>query len=64
MMTTYERGYLQGHRDVVFWTLEARFGSVTPAVKQRVEALSLEELRRLGVDLLKAQSLAELGLKD
>ena len=44
--------------------LEDRFGPLSPAVRQRVEALSPEELRQLTRDLLKAQSLKDLRLEE
>jgi hypothetical protein len=70
MITTYERGIeqgkeqgiVQGERRVTLRLLEAKFGSVSPEVKQRVEALSPEALAQLQVDLLHAQSLKELRL--
>jgi hypothetical protein len=70
MITTFERGIeqgkeqgiLQGERRVTLRQLEAKFGAVSPEVKQRVEALSPEALAQLQVDLLHAQSLKELRL--
>jgi len=64
MITTYERGILQGERKSALRQLEAKFGPLSPEVKQRVEALSPEELAQLQLDLLKAQSLKELRLDD
>ncbi len=64
MITTYERGLMQGERRVVVRQLEAKFGSLLPQVKERVEALSLEDLQQLQLDLLHAQSLKELRLED
>jgi hypothetical protein len=64
MITTYERGRLQGRREQTLQQLELKFGPLALAVKQRVEALSAEELCQLGLDLIKAQSLAELRLQD
>jgi hypothetical protein len=62
MITTYERGIIEGERRLALAQLEAKFGPLSPQAKQRVEALSPEELRQLTLDLLKAQSLTELGL--
>ncbi len=64
MITTYERGKFAGQRESALVQLEAKFGALTPAVRQRVEALAPEELRQLQIDLLKAQSLKELRLED
>ncbi len=68
MITTYERGLnegiLQGERVSALRQLEAKFGELPLAVRQRVEALAPEELRQLQIELLKAQSLKELRLQD
>jgi hypothetical protein len=64
MMTTYERGILQGQRQMALSQLEAKFGPLPPAVQQRVEALAPEQLHQLVLDLVKAQSLQELHLQD
>src|SRR4051794_28022551 len=42
MITTYERGILQGEQRSALRQLEAKFGPLSPEVKQRVEALSPE----------------------
>ena len=67
MITTYERGIErgieQGERQAALRQLEAKFGPVSPEVKQRVEALSPEALARLQLELLKAQTLEEIGLR-
>ncbi len=60
MITTYERGILQGERVSALRMLEAKFGPLAPEVKLRIERLEPEELRQLQIDLLKAQSLTEL----
>src|SRR5919204_1493085 len=64
MITTYERGKLEGRREAALLQLEAKFGPLPPEVKQRVEALSPEQLRQLALDLVKSQSLKELRLAD
>jgi hypothetical protein len=64
MKTTYERGIEQGERRSALRQMEAKFGPLSPAVKQQVEALSPEALARLQIDLLKAQALEELHLDD
>ncbi len=70
MMTTYERGKLEGRiegrRENVLLLLVTRFGPLAPEVQQRVAALDAEQLRQLLVDLIKAPSLSlkELHLED
>jgi hypothetical protein len=64
MITTYERGRIAERRESVLLQLEVRFGPLSSAARQRVEALSPEELRQLQLDLVKAQSLKELRLED
>ena len=63
MITTYERGMaegiVRGQRVTALLQLEARFGPLSPAVRQRVEALSPDELRQLTLDFVKAQSLKD-----
>jgi hypothetical protein len=68
MVTTYERGKLagklEGLREMALLQLERKFGPLAPEVKQRVEALSPEQLQQLLLDLLQALSLKELHLQD
>jgi hypothetical protein len=64
MQTTYERGIEQGRRQMALMMLEAKFGALAPEVKQRLDALSPEQLQQLPRDLIKAQSLKELHLQD
>jgi hypothetical protein len=64
MKTTYERGIEQGERRSALRLMEAKFGPLTPEVRQKVEVLSSEELAQLQLDLLKAQTLEELHLDD
>jgi hypothetical protein len=64
MKTTYERGIEQGERRAALWQLEAKFGPLSPEVKQKVEALSPEALAQLLLDLLEAQALEELRLEE
>jgi hypothetical protein len=64
MITTYERGILQGQRRAALRLLESKFGSLSPEVKQRVEVLSPEQLDQLFQDFVKSESLKELGLED
>jgi Domain of unknown function (DUF4351) len=72
MNTTYERGIeqgmergiAQGERRSALRLMEAKFGPLSSSVTQRVEALSLEALARIQLDLLKARALEELRLDD
>jgi hypothetical protein len=64
MITTYERGILQGQRQVALLWLEAKFGPLAPEARQRLEALSPEQLQQLVLDIGKAQSLKDLHLQD
>ena len=71
MITTYERGKIEGRmegrvegqRETALLLLEAKFGPLAPEVKQQVEALPSEQLRQVLLDLVKAQSLKELHLE-
>jgi hypothetical protein len=64
MITTYERGRIEERRETALLQLEAKFGPLSPEVKQRVETLSPEQLRQLLLDLVKGQSLKDMGLQD
>jgi DNA-binding SARP family transcriptional activator len=68
MKTTYERGIEQGieqgERRLTLRLMQAKFGPLSPKVKQQVEALSPEALTQLQLDLLKAKAIGELGLGD
>ena len=64
MLTSFERVRIEERREIVLLQLEAKFGPLSPAVRQRVEALSPEALRQLTLDLIMAQSLKELLLED
>ena len=44
--------------------LEARFGPLSLDARRRLDSLSPERLEALVMELLKAQSLQELGLED
>jgi hypothetical protein len=62
-VTTFERGLQQGWRTALKKQLEARFGPLGPQVQDRLDGLSPERLEALTLELLKAQSLRELGLE-
>jgi hypothetical protein len=64
MITTYERGKIAERRESLLLQLETKFGPLSPPVKLRLEALSPEELRRIQLEIFKAQSLKELRLED
>jgi hypothetical protein len=59
-----EVGIEQGERRSTLRLMEAKFGPLSPQVKQQVEALSPEALAQLQLDVLKAQALEELRLDD
>ncbi len=62
-LTYYQRGKLQERLETALLHLEARFGSLSPAVKTKVEAMSPDQLRELLLALLSAHTLKELGLE-
>jgi hypothetical protein len=76
MITTYERGMLEGltkgplegqleeRRETTLLQLAAKFGPLAAAVQERVAALSSEQLRQLLLDLVKTPSLKDLRLED
>lgn len=57
-----EEGVLIGQRKLLQLQLEGRFGSLSPLVQQRLEAMSAEQLRDVALAFHKAQSLEDLGL--
>ncbi|MFN4258226.1 MAG: DUF4351 domain-containing protein [Gemmataceae bacterium] len=61
-----ERGLEQGRRkerlELIHALLEERFGPLAPELREQLEHLSMDELRRLALRIVKASSLAELGL--
>jgi hypothetical protein len=63
-MTSFEKGLQQGQRTTLQKLLEARFGALSPNVRERLDSLSPERLEALTLELLKARSLQELGLED
>lgn len=63
-VTTFEKGSEHGHRMMLQLQLEARFGPLSPEVRERLERLDSERLMALAIALLTAQSLQELGLED
>jgi hypothetical protein len=67
-VTPYEKGIEKGiekeRRDSLRELLEERFGPLSPAVLARVEQLAVERLQPLRRAVVKANSLAELGLEN
>lgn len=59
-----EKGEIQGQRALLRRQLEWAFGPLSEMARTRLEALPSERLLDLGEKLLKAKSLAELGLED
>lgn len=57
-----EEGELIGQRKLLRLQLEGLFGSLSPLVLQRLEAMSREQLRDLALALHSAQTLEDLGL--
>jgi hypothetical protein len=59
-----EKGLHAGERRMLLAQLEERFGPLSETARQRLEAWPAEQLTELGRALLRAKSLAELGLED
>ncbi len=59
-----EEGRVEGQRTMLKVQLESKFGSLRPAVFQRLEELSPDELAALAMAVLQARSLQELGLEN
>ena len=59
-----ERGLEKGQREILWKLIDARFGPLGPETRRRFDALPRERLGDVGVALLNAQSLRELGLQD
>jgi hypothetical protein len=64
MTTTYERGLLQGERQLALAQLEAKFGALSARARERLEALAPADLRKIMLDFYKADSLKQLALED
>ena len=67
-VTTFEKGMQagvqQGQRTTLRKLLETRFGPLSPGARERLDSLGPDRLEALTAELLKAQSLQELGLED
>jgi hypothetical protein len=64
MITTYERGKIAGQRELAVKLLERKFGPLSPVARQRMEALSPEEIEQVTIDFVQKESLKELRLED
>jgi hypothetical protein len=64
MLTSFEKGTIEGQRRLLQKQLEKRFGPLPPAVVERLRSWPYEDLEELGERLLEAHSLKELGLED
>jgi Domain of unknown function (DUF4351) len=62
MITTGDRARIDERREFVLQLLEGKFGPLAAEVRLRVAAIPPEQLRQLGLALLKAESLGELHL--
>jgi hypothetical protein len=58
-----EQGILRGQRDLLLKQLQARFGELSEAATAKVQAMTSTDLETLSLQLLRAASLAELGLE-
>jgi hypothetical protein len=58
------KGLELGQRKILALQLEQQFGSLSPQVRERLEALSSKQLDELARGLLGAKSLKELGLAE
>jgi len=54
----------EGHVEMLSKLLSSRFGPLPPTTQEQLHSMSVEALESLGVALLKASSLKELGLSD
>jgi len=58
-----EDGSLRGQRKVLSRQIETRFGTMTETNRERLEAMTDEQLAELGIHLIGATSLEALGLE-
>jgi hypothetical protein len=60
--TIFEEKYEEGVRDTIRENIEDRFGALPVAAKERLNEMSLPELKALRKKILQANSLTDLGL--
>ena len=59
----FEQGFKQGKRDLLIRQLMAKFGNLPQSVTEQIQGMTTnEELDQLGIRLLTAESLEEMGL--
>ncbi len=59
----FEQGFKQGKRDLLIQQLMAKFGELPQSVTDQIQGMTTnEELDQLGIRLLTAESLEEIGL--
>jgi hypothetical protein len=59
-----ERGLEQGQKRLLQRQLETRFGKLSPPVEARLKDWPADRLEELGLALMRAQSLRDLGLEE
>ncbi len=62
--TIFGQGFVKGQLNVLQRQLERRFGSLSPAVLEKLATWPAERLPELADQLLTAKSLRELGLEE
>ena len=59
----FQQGFKQGKRDLLIQQLMAKFGELPQSVTEQIQGMTTnEELDQLGIRLLTANSLEEMGL--
>jgi flagellar biosynthesis/type III secretory pathway protein FliH len=64
VQTGLQQGLQQGQRTTLRKQIEARFGPLSTSAQERLDSLNSARLEGLTLELLKAQSLQDLGLDD
>jgi Domain of unknown function (DUF4351) len=54
------KGRVEGQAEILHSQIEKRFGSIPPAINQRIAALKPAQLKRLALRLLDAQRIEDL----
>jgi hypothetical protein len=62
--TWSEEAREEGKRDIVLKLLKARFPDLSPTAQQRVKEWPVEKVEEVGIALLTARSLGDLGLEE